>query len=177
MNGLKYDAVDELLEEWHVARPEIDAAPMGVIGRINRVSAKMLTELTGALSNHGLDFPSFDVLATLRRTSGHRVCAGKLAETMMVSPGAVTQRMTKLEKRGLIERTPCKRDRRRVYVSLTEAGQELIDSVLPSYVEAERKIVDVLSPEEQETLASLLRKLLLSLTEDVPDVECCQASD
>ncbi|MDR1852704.1 MAG: MarR family transcriptional regulator [Propionibacteriaceae bacterium] len=176
MSDERQDAVDELLAEWRTARPDLDTSPMGVIGRINRVSSKILARLGQGFSDSGLDFPSFDVLATLRRTEGHRACAGKLAETMMVSPGAVTQRMTNLEKRGLIQRTPCRKDRRRVWVSLTDAGMELIDSVLPAHVELEKQIVDALGPDEQEQLASLLRKLLLSLTEEIPDAECCKCS-
>jgi len=176
MNTKQLDAVDELLVEWRAARPDLDVSSVAVIGRINRISNKILAKLGASLSDSGLDFPSFDVLATLRRTPDHRACAGKLAETMMISPGAVTQRMANLEKRGLIKRTPCRKDRRRVWVSLTDAGAELIDSVLPAHMEAERQIVGALSSEDQEALIPLLRKLLLSLTEEIPDTECCQCN-
>ena len=68
------DHVDFVLQQWATERPDLDMASMSVIGRLLRATRKIDTELNRTFSAHGLDRPSFDVLATLRRAgSPHRL--------------------------------------------------------------------------------------------------------
>ncbi len=78
----------------------------------------------------------------------------------LITSGGVSQRLEKLERAGLITRQVDTGDRRRVEVRLTPAGVELVDSVVADVMEHETKLLDRLSPDEQVTLVSLLRKLL-----------------
>src|SRR5205085_2005376 len=116
-----------------------------------------------SFSKHGLDRPSFDVLATLRRSGPpHRLTPAELTRSSMVTSGAITQRLDRLEKRGLITRTPSELDGRAVYVSLTGEGLELIDRALPDHVANEQRILATITPAQRKTLADVLRKLLES---------------
>jgi DNA-binding MarR family transcriptional regulator len=158
------DHVDRVLEQWSEQRPDLDASPMAVMGRLKRLSVLIDGELRRNFANHDLDRASFDVLATLRRSnSEHSLTPAGLMRSAMVTSGAITQRLDRLEARGLVTRRPSETDGRGVMVTLTPAGLELIDKVLPTHVETENSLLVGLTPAERENLANTLRTLLESL--------------
>ena len=157
------DHLDFVLSQWARERPDLDASPMGVIGRLSRLARLIDTELNRAFSAHGLDRPSFDVLATLRRAGPpHRLTPAELMRASMVTSGAITQRLDRLEKRGLITRTRSELDGRCVHVALTADGLALIDRALPDHVANEHQLLAALTPAQQKALADNLRRLLES---------------
>ena len=157
------DHVDQILEQWALARPDLDASPMGVIGRICRLSVLLVREQTRVFAENGLDFAGFDVLATLRRTGPpYALTPSQLARSMIVTPGAVAQRLTHLEEDGLITRTHVATDRRVTTVTLTPKGQDLIDSALPAHLANERLMLGGFDQGELAVFQSLLRRFLLS---------------
>ncbi|MFC0624126.1 MarR family winged helix-turn-helix transcriptional regulator [Kribbella deserti] len=163
------DHVDRILEQWHIQRPDIDASPMAVIGRLSRLSLLVDGELRRTFALHDLDRPSFDVLATLRRSnSEHSLTPAELMRSSMVTSGAITQRLDRLEARGLVSRAPSPTDGRGVVVTLTEAGLALIDKALPDHVATEHRLLAALSTEERDALAGTLRTLLESLGDNRP---------
>ncbi|MET7617776.1 MarR family transcriptional regulator [Streptomyces sp. NPDC005408] len=158
------DHVDRVLEQWRAARPDLDVSPMAVIGRLKRLSRLIEAELRRTFAAHGLDAASFDVLATLRRSEPpHRLTPAELMRASMVTSGAVTQRLDRLEERGLVTRTPSATDGRVVHVELSEEGRALIDEALPDHVRNENRLLAALSGTEREALADALRNLLESL--------------
>ncbi|MEU5427992.1 MarR family transcriptional regulator [Streptomyces olivoreticuli] len=162
------DQVDRILEQWAAQRPELDTSPMGVIGRLQRLSRLLDTELRRTFATHGLDIASFDVLATLRRSDPpHRLTPAELMRASMVTSGAITQRLDRLEARALVIRTPNDSDGRGVYVTLTEAGRALIDKALPDHIATENRLLSALTASRRDALAGELRVLLESLG-DVP---------
>ncbi|MDR2587425.1 MAG: MarR family transcriptional regulator [Coriobacteriales bacterium] len=162
------DLVDALLAQWREQRPDLDCSPMGVIDRLNRVSALLLVAQERVFRDFGLDYPSFDVLATLRRTAGHQLAPGELAQYMMITPGAITHRLTKLEAAGLVERTLDRFDRRRVTVSLTDKGFKLVDEALVAHVDNERQLLAGFSTEEQGEFVRLLKHFMADLYANQP---------
>ena len=156
------DHVDEVLAQWAAVRPDLDASPMGVIGRLSRLSRLIDGELGRTFATHELDRASFDVLATLRRND-RPLTPADLMRSSMITSGAVTQRLDRLAARGLVTRTPSATDGRVVHVSLTENGRELIDRALPDHVATEHRLLAALNPEERADLATTLRNLLESL--------------
>jgi DNA-binding MarR family transcriptional regulator len=111
----------------------------------------------------------YDVLATLRRSGEpYELTAGELVHQTMVTTGAVTNRIDRLEDRGLVERTRT-RDRRKVVVRLTEQALDLVDRVVHAHLATEREILAALSPRQQRDLARLLRTTLLSLGDRAGD--------
>jgi DNA-binding MarR family transcriptional regulator len=158
------DHVDRVLEQWHAERPDLDVSPMAVIGRLSRLSALVDAELRRTFARHGLDRASFDVLATLRRSGPpYRLTPTELMRSAMVTSGAITQRLDKLEARGLVKRSPDEADGRGVRVELTGDGGELIDRALPDHVATEHRILAALDGDQREELATTLRTLLESL--------------
>lgn len=164
------DHVDLVLAQWGAQRPDLDVTPMAVIGRLSRVSRLVGNELGRTFAAHGLDAASFDVLATLRRSGPrHRLTPAELMRAAMVTSGAITQRLDRLQARGLVTRTPSESDGRVVHVSLTEEGLALVDRVLPDHLATENRVLAGLGGAGLGALASLLRDLLESLGDTVPE--------
>jgi DNA-binding MarR family transcriptional regulator len=158
------DAVDRILEQWARARPDLDASPMGVLGRLSRVTRIAERELKALFSEFGLERGEFDILATLRRAgSPEGMTAGALARASMVTAGAVTNRLDRLVTKGYVTREVDPANRRTVVVALTPAGRELIDRAVVAHVDNERRILAALDQDQQNDLAAILRTLLLGL--------------
>jgi DNA-binding MarR family transcriptional regulator len=159
------DQVDDILDQWRRERPDLDTSPMGVIGRLSRVTALISKELEANFARHGLTRPDFDVLATLRRSGApFTLTVGRLQATMMISSGTTTHRVDRLEQQGFVTRTPDPADRRGVLVQLTPAGRTLVDEAVPTHVALEHALLAELPPDRRDALADLLRELLVSVT-------------
>jgi len=158
------DAVDRIMAQWREQRPDLNPANMGVVGRLSRAAALVGKALEDNFARFGLSRWEFDVLASLRRSGApFLLTVGKLQTTMMISSGTMTNRLDRLERRGLVARGPDPDDRRGVLVQLTTDGLKLVDEVVGPHLEAENEILAGLTPAEQERLAGLLKKLLLHL--------------
>jgi DNA-binding MarR family transcriptional regulator len=158
------DALDRILEQWRAERPDLDCSPMGIIGRISQLQREVNLAQRATFARHGLDVPSFDVLAALRRAGPpYQLTPTELMRTALVTSGAITQRLDRLEERGLITRQRSRDDGRAVVVSLTDAGRQALDAALPDHLDTERKLLDGLSDDDREQLAGLLRRLLVTL--------------
>lgn len=154
------DHVDRILEQWEREKPDLDASPMAVIGRLSRTALTIESRLADTFERHGLDASSFDVLATLLRSGvPYRITPAELARESMISTSAVAQRLNKLEARGLVAREANPNDGRGTIVALTDTGKELIEKALPDHLETERAILSPLSREEQSVLALLLGRI------------------
>lgn len=158
------DAVDAIIAMWARERPELDAGPMGVVGRISRLSRLLDKELKDFFAGHGLEFWEFDVLATLRRSGApFELSAGTLLKSAMVTSGAITNRVDRMAAKGLVQRLPDPGDRRGVRIRLTPDGLALIDKLMPLHVANERRLLAALGAEDSEALAGLLRILATGL--------------
>ncbi|MFH8576307.1 MarR family transcriptional regulator [Streptomyces zaomyceticus] len=158
------DAVAGVIEDWARERPELDTSPLEVLARLHRSFLRYSTRLTTSIERHGLSVAGFDVLTALRRAGHpHRLTAGQLADSGLVSSAGVTLRIDRLEKDGLIVRERDADDRRVVYSRLTEKGLATVDVVFAEHLDNERRMLAGLSPSERRQLARLLRKLEVSI--------------
>ncbi len=156
------DAVDELTAQWERERPDVDVSPMGVIGRVSRLSRVFERRLKDYFATHGLEPWEFDVLASLRRSGApYELTAGALLKSAMVTSGAITNRIDRLEAKGLVRRGQSPDDRRSVRVRLTDEGLKVVDDVLVGHIANEEALLAPLSPMERELLIKLLRMLLV----------------
>jgi MarR family 2-MHQ and catechol resistance regulon transcriptional repressor len=87
------------------------------------------------------------------------MCQNELAGKILKSSGNMTLVIDNLEKQGLVQRQRNTQDRRMITVNLTPTGLELIEAILPAHVAAIQQEMSVLSPEEQQLLGDLCRKL------------------
>jgi DNA-binding MarR family transcriptional regulator len=158
------DYVDTILKQWAAERPDLDASPMGVIGRISRLSRVLERNIEQVFAYYDLSRGGFDVLAALRRSGPpFRLSPTELYNSLLISSGATTNRVDRLEERQLVARVPDPIDRRGVLVALTPKGKRLVDKVLDSHIENEHGMLRHLSAAERQELGQLLRKLLINL--------------
>jgi DNA-binding MarR family transcriptional regulator len=159
------DDVDAIIDQWRVVRPELDHSPIGVVGRVSRLARELEARLEPVYKSHGLEPGWHDVLATLRRSGEpYRLRVTDLTAAMMIGSSGTTKRLDRLERAGLVARSPDPNDRRGTLIALTPAGLEMIDRVTAAHLENERELISALGPDEQETLKELLRRLRLSLS-------------
>ncbi|MEW2508999.1 MarR family transcriptional regulator [Streptomyces sp. NPDC046870] len=153
--------VDAIIEQWARVRPDLDTRAMEVFGRIFRLSRVMGDRLERAFKPYGLSRGEFDVLATLRRSGEpYTLSPSELSATLMLTTGGMTGRLDKLERAGLLRRSPDPHDRRGLRVSLTEEGLRLIDEAVDDGLAQESTALSALDAAEADQLAGLLRKLL-----------------
>lgn len=157
------DRVDTIIEQWRRERPGLEPLlAMEVAGRLLRTAKVFDREIMRVIGAHGLSFGEFDVLACLMRSgSPYELTPGQLLDTMMLTSGAMTNRIDKLEESGLVARRPDPEDRRGVRVRLTARGEKIIARAVTEHVENEKNALDALTTKEQKILAGLLRKLLV----------------
>lgn len=163
------DHVEHLLEQWRRERPDIDASPMGVIARISRLARILDRRVEEGYAEFGLNTAQFGVLAALRR-AGPPYCLSptSLYNSLLISSGAMTNRLERLTAAGYVRRVPDPSDGRSVLVALTPKGKRLIDRVVTRHYEEERQLLASLSAEQQRQLADVLRSLLIAFDDHVP---------
>ena len=158
------DAVDEIVEQWNQVRPELDASPMAVVGRLSRASRLLERGVKDYFARHGLESWEFDVLATLRRAGEpYTLTPGQLSRTVMIGSSALTNRVDRLVARGLVTRETDPENRRRVLITLTESGLDLVDQAVGGHYLNEERLLSGLSKAQRDRLAATLRTLLISL--------------
>ncbi len=153
------------MAQWQKERPDLDVRPMAVFGRLSYAALVVARDkLNPLFAQFGLQNGEFDVLATLRRSGmPFALTPTALYEATMVTSGAMTNRLDRLEKAGLIARAPHPQDRRGVIVQLTEKGRALIDEAVTAHVANEHQVLSALTRDEQDQLAALLEKLIRGL--------------
>jgi DNA-binding MarR family transcriptional regulator len=145
------------MAKWHVARPDLDVSPQGVIGRLHRLAARLTEELVVVYAEFGLGEGEFDVLATLRREGApYEMTPGDLADWTMVSSGAVTKRVDRCVERGWVTRRVGDGDARGRVIALTDAGLDVIDRAFTAHMANERRLVELLGDTERARLARTL---------------------
>ncbi|MDQ1045631.1 MarR family winged helix-turn-helix transcriptional regulator [Streptomyces sp. V4I2] len=163
MSAERKDAVDAIIEQWADVRPDLDTAAMEVFGRIYRLSRAMGDRMEKAYANLGISRGEFDVLATLRRSGEpYTLSPRQLSGTLMLTTGGMTGRLDKLERAGLLRRSPDPHDRRGLQVTLTEKGLALVDEAVGAGLAVQTDALKGALDEEQAgRLADLLRELLI----------------
>ncbi|MEU2982287.1 MarR family transcriptional regulator [Streptomyces hirsutus] len=157
------DPVDTIVEQWARERPDLDTVAMEVFGRITRLSRAMGDRLEMAYAKYGISRGEFDVLATLRRSGEpYALSPRQLSATLMLTTGGMTGRLDKLERAGLLRRSPDPHDRRGLQVTLTERGLHLADEAVGAGLALQTEALSALDGDRAEQLADLLRELLLA---------------
>ena len=155
------DEVARIVAAWRRERPDLDVDPLEVFSRVSRLARHLDRDRAAAFSGHGLEPWEFDVLAALRRSGPpYQLSPGALIAETLVTSGTMTNRIDRLEGRGLVQRLRDPDDGRGVLVRLTEPGRTLVDTALAALLDRERVLIAALPPEDQVALAGLLRRLV-----------------
>jgi DNA-binding MarR family transcriptional regulator len=156
------DHIDLIRAQWFEAAPTIDTAGLEVIGRIERLSTEFDQLLAAPFRAAGIGDGDFNVLAALRRLGG-AVRPSELADATIATSGAITKRLDRLHAKGLVDRLPDPDDGRSLRARLTQSGEELTDSLMLAHMTNEAKLLGGLEPVEVKELATLLRRLALTI--------------
>lgn len=157
------DAIDRIVRQWNRERPQLDVSVTHVLQRISRVYLLQSASFAAVFDRHGITFGEFEVLASLLRSGPpYQMSPTQLVDAVVLSSGAMTNRIDRVEALGLVERRPDPSDRRGTLVALTKEGRATVDAAVLEHLANEERLLTALPSAERGTLARLLRKLLLS---------------
>lgn len=155
------DDVDVIVDQWRRERPGMRPEPMAVFGRVYRLARLVGDGQEQVYARWGITRGEFDVLAALRRAGTPYTLSPKaLTATLMLTSGGMTGRLDKLERAGLLRRSPDPTDRRALQITLTDAGRQVVEEAVDAGLEVQRRILAALPADDQARLADLLRTLL-----------------
>ncbi|MBX2842325.1 MAG: MarR family transcriptional regulator [Flammeovirgaceae bacterium] len=158
------DLIDELLEDWKRERPELDATAMMVVGRILNIGRILEKKANEALKGYNIHYTDLDVLATLRRSgTPYRLTPTQLRNFVLITSGAMTALLDRLERKKLISRSLDPEDGRIKMVNLTENGRLLIDKAIVTRFEEADSVLKSFKTKEVEQFSQLLRKLSIAI--------------
>lgn len=161
MSGHPRDPIDAIIEQWAAVRPDLDTRAMEVFGRIFRLARAMGDGMEQAYLPFGIARGEFDVLAALRRSGEpYTLSPRQLSATLMLTTGGMTGRLDKLERAGLLRRSPDPHDRRALQVTLTAEGLDVTDRAVGAGLDAQSTALAALDDTQAGQLADLLRTLL-----------------
>ena len=146
--------------------------------RLRRLANHLERELRRELAAQGIEVWELEMLLALRRAAGQCLSAGALLRASQVTSGAITNRIARLEKQGLVRRDVDPGDRRHVLVTLTESGQRRADCILALKTTAEQRLLGQASPDAIARMSEDLRNLLLAIegpaTDEHPYEQCTE---
>lgn len=153
------DLVEEVVANFAEQRPDIDPVTLETVCRIIVAARKLEDSAAAELRPTGLSYTDFDILGMLRTAPPpHELQPADLIRSVMMTSGAMTAALGRLERAGYIARRIGDRDRRSRFVSLTEEGRAVIDEALTRRFEA---VARALAPFSGDSLQSLCRDLSL----------------
>ncbi|QEU92290.1 MarR family transcriptional regulator [Streptomyces kanamyceticus] len=154
------DWTDGHLERWLPVLPTLDPDVEGAVTRMKKLTVHLRRVREQSLTDFDLDRHEFDTLHKLAGRGGSAT-PSELAADLDLAPASVTGRLDGLERRGLIRRTPSKRDRRRVDVGLTEQGRVTWLGAMGVVGHEEDRLFGVLPKEERAQLSDMLRRIMV----------------
>ncbi len=132
-----------------------------------RMRARLDLQLARDLATDtGLSEADYDVLSSVSEADGQRLRLKELADSMLWSQSRLSHHVARMQQRGLVVREECASDGRGAVVALTRTGWRTIRKAAPGHVESVRRhLIDLLSPEEVETLGRIAEKVVAHLKE------------
>ncbi|EMA6342144.1 MarR family winged helix-turn-helix transcriptional regulator [Bacillus cytotoxicus] len=124
---------------------------------LSRVQRSIMDTTNKSMQSNGLNPTEFAVLELLYHKGSQPL--QQIGERILIASGSITYVVDKLEKKGLVKRTPCPNDRRVIYAELTEDGATLIDSIFPNHERLIHQSFEMLTKEEKAELLTLLKKI------------------
>ncbi|MDJ1159596.1 MarR family transcriptional regulator [Chelatococcus sp. SYSU_G07232] len=155
------DLVARGMARWRRARPDIDCSGKAIVGRVLQMHDVILKAVNRTLARHGLKYPAYAVLATLRvEGAPYRMSPSALGQTLLLTSGGLSNLLRRMEKAGHVRRMADARDGRGVIVELTERGLSLADAAMADHAAVERQLVAVLPPELRDDVARALSLMI-----------------
>ncbi|MFI9241832.1 MarR family winged helix-turn-helix transcriptional regulator [Streptomyces sp. NPDC053086] len=160
------DVVDTIIGQWAEERPDVveDLWPVQLFGRIQRLARVVDKSARAAAAAHGVEHGEFDVLTTLQRSGPpYTLTAGAFLKASMVTSGAITNRIDKMEAKGLVERVRDGGDRRTIKIRLTEHGHEITRAAFADHLANYAQLLADVDRDLVDRTAEGLRRVLEAL--------------
>lgn len=155
-----FDVIDTLVAEWRRERPASAPAAMQVVGRVIRLGRHYEEQVARMLRAHALSYSDFDVIATLRRSGApYELSPTALRKNVILTSGAMTACLRRLEAAGLVSRAASSHDRRRLSARLTDKGFDLVEALIDRRFALAGEALSGLDRSEVAMLEALLRKV------------------
>ena len=156
----------ETVDGWSRLRPDEDLFGLGVAHRLvwsGRLAEEVLerTAIASGLRRRG----DYEVLALLRRAEPKLLTPLQVAQQLLTSQSGMTGKLDRLERQGLVQRTPDPEDRRAIRLGITDAGRALVEQAFTTSLSVYQSMLDGLTATEGKALEVLLDKLLSRLDE------------
>jgi DNA-binding MarR family transcriptional regulator len=117
--------------------------------------------LSRRLQASGLSGADYEVLALLSALDGDRTPAHALCNALGWEKSRLSHQVRRMQKDGLVSREPNPDDARSTMVCLLPAGRAAIEKAAPGHVaDVRRNFVDLFTPAELDTLATLNERIL-----------------
>jgi DNA-binding MarR family transcriptional regulator len=157
------DHVDEILSEWRRAIPTVDAGPIGVTGRVTRIALYTERNADDHLERYRLTPSEFEVMLALRASDAHQLSPTHLAKGQRMSSAGITGLVDQLVAFGLASRSREPHDRRRVRVSLTRQGSDMVATAGAGWRRNQQRLVRSLGADSVRSLDRLLGRLVTAV--------------
>ncbi len=156
------DSVDRIVQAWQERDPQLDSSSLEITGRLLLCAGYYERTVGAVLRRFELSVADFDVLNTLRRVGDHQGSKpSNMARSSLITTGAMTSRLDRLERAGLIRRAPDPVDRRGVLVRLTPHGSKVARQALHELIAANQIFLEPLTGQQRDSIAAALKQLLL----------------
>jgi DNA-binding MarR family transcriptional regulator len=164
--------LNRIEKDWRRMQPDLDSVPMLTGLLLDRLGSVFARHVEQTYSEEGINASNWDLLLTLMRSAPPQgLTYTELGELAAVSGPSMTNRVTRLLDKGLVERVINGKDRRSALVHLTPQGRELVERLLPQHIACEQQALSVLTDEELERLTGIAMKLVGHLEVDGVEVE------
>ncbi|MEU2605688.1 MarR family winged helix-turn-helix transcriptional regulator [Streptomyces albus] len=162
--------VEEIAAAWQRERPGTPVSSIGIVTPLWRLAKLFGDDRRRVLARAGVDTATLDLLSVLRRAGEpYALTTRELAARSLITAGAISQRVARAEREGLVTRRPGEERRRSVIVELTPTGHQLIESTVDQVLTREADLLTGLDAEQQNQLAHLLRVLLQDVQQRLND--------
>ncbi|RKT09782.1 DNA-binding MarR family transcriptional regulator [Streptomyces sp. 1114.5] len=151
----------EIAAAWRRERPGTPTESIEIVTPIWWLAKLFTDDRSRALRDAGIDAATLDLLSVIRRSGPpYALSTRELARRTLVTAGAISQRVARAERDGLVERASAGTGRRTVLVKLTTEGHALIERSVDTVLGREATLVSCLSDDERITLIAILDKLM-----------------
>lgn len=161
--------IDAIVTAWKRELPNVPTDSIEIVTRLWQIAKLLGDDRMRTLRSLGADTATLDLLSTLRRSGApYRMTTRELADASLITAGAITQRVERAVKQGLVNRIT-RSGSRTVDVELTQAGYDITSTLVTAVLEHENDLLQGLSPHEREQLAHTLTTLLEHLVTTLGD--------
>jgi DNA-binding MarR family transcriptional regulator len=164
--------IDETIQTWSEQRPDLNFASMELSLKLNSIVRAVSDEIAQQIDDLGINLGEFDVLATLRRHGrGAKLTPKEISAATFVTPSGLTNRLSRLEKMGLISRQSDPADGRGALIKITAAGKRVADRGIEIVVATQDRYMNDLSTQMKKGLDQSMTRVIKTLDERLSSAE------